>query len=267
MIDADVAVVTSVGLDHVEWLGGDRDAVGREKAGIARRGRPLVIGDRGPPAGLLAAAESAGALPVRIGEAWDWTLDGERWDWLGPDGGHAGLPLPALEGGYQLGNAATALAALHWAGLDCARGAIEEGLRRATVPGRFQVVPGPTETILDVAHNPAAAATLAATLVHRPCAGRTLAVIAMYADKDAGGVIGQLADAVDGWYVAGLDGPRGRDADSLAAIVDALGLDLWLATADPVTAYARARAESAAADRIVVLGSFATVAQVSANFL
>lgn len=267
VIDPDVAVVTSVGVDHVEWLGADRDAVGREKAGIARRGRPLVIGEGAPPAGLLAAAAHLGAQPVRIGEAYDYAVEPDRWDWVGPDAGHAGLPLPALVGGYQVRNAATALAALHWAGLDCPRRAIEEGLRRAMVPGRFQVIAAAVETILDVAHNPDAAATLAATLRRRPCAGRTVAVLAMYGDKDAAGVIEQLADVVDGWCVAGLGGARARPAGSLAGIVHERGLDLWASTADPAAAYSAARAASTPGDRIVVLGSFATVARVHADFL
>lgn len=265
VIDADVAVVTSVGVDHVEWLGGDRDAIGREKAGIARRGRPIIIGDAAPPEGLLTAVEREGAEPVRIGEAFDYTVEGKGWDWVGPDGGHAGLPLPALAGGYQVRNAATALAALYRAGIVCDRRAIEDGLRGANVPGRFQVFPGPVETILDVAHNPDAAATLAATLRERPCRGRTLAVIAMYADKDADGVIGHLAGIADGWCVAALPGSRGRDAASLAEIVRRLELDLWLEAPEPLTAWREARDLAMTGDRIVVLGSFVTVAQVAAG--
>lgn len=265
VIDADVAVVTSVGIDHVEWLGADRDAVGREKAGIARRGRPVVIGDAAPPEGLLTAIERLGAEPVRIGETFDCTVSGDRWDWVGRDGGHAGLPLPALVGGYQVRNAATALAALQQAGIECPRGAIEAGLRSARVPGRFQVLPGPVETILDVAHNPDAAATLATALRNRPSGGRTVALIAMYGDKNADGVIENLADVVDGWCVAGLDGTRGRDAASLADIVHRLELDLWLEAPDPLTAWREVRHLATAGDRIVVLGSFATVAQVAAD--
>lgn len=265
VIDADVAVVTSIGIDHVEWLGGNRDAVGREKAGIARYGRPIIIGDAAPPAGLLTAIEERGAEPVRIGETFDFTVTDECWDWVGPDGGLSNLPLPLLAGGYQVRNAASALAALHYVGVECHRTAIDEGLRSARVPGRFEVVPGPVETILDVAHNPDAAAMLATTLRSRPSEGRTLAVIAMYGDKDAEGVIGHLSEVVDGWCVAGLTGPRGRDAASLAAIVHALELDLWLEASDPLTAWHEIRGLAAAGDRIVVLGSFATVAQVAAG--
>lgn len=265
VIDADVAVVTSVGIDHVEWLGDDRDDVGREKAGIARRGRPIIIGDVAPPEGLLTAVERAGAEPVRIGEVFDCTLEGAGWNWVGPDGGHSGLPLPALAGGYQVRNAAIALAALYHAGIPCQRRALEQGLRDANVPGRFQILPGPVETILDVAHNPDAAATLAAALHERTCGGRTLAVIAMYADKDADGVIGHLAEVVDGWCVAALHGPRGRDAASLAEIVHRLELDLWLEAAEPLAAWRGARELAMAGDRIVVLGSFVTVAQVAAG--
>ncbi|MDX1609752.1 MAG: bifunctional tetrahydrofolate synthase/dihydrofolate synthase, partial [Halofilum sp. (in: g-proteobacteria)] len=262
-VDADVAVVTSVGLDHVEWLGADRDRIGREKAGIGRRARPLVVGDPEPPAGLLEAATELGAVVGRLGDDFDYTLAGDRWDWVGPDAALAGLPLPALAGGYQVRNAATALAALRGCGLDLPRAAIEAGLSAAVVPGRFQVHAGAVETILDVAHNPDAAAMLAVTLHERPCAGRTLAVIAMYGDKDAAGVIARLAPAVDGWCVAGLAGPRAREADTLARIVEAHGLDLWLQAPDPVRAWRDARGLARPGDRLVVLGSFATVAAVA----
>lgn len=265
VIDADIAVVTSIGVDHVEWLGGDRDAVGREKAGIARRNRPIVIGDAAPPEGLLMAIESEGAEPVRIGEAFDYTVEEEGWDWVGPDGGHAALPLPALAGGYQVRNAATALAALYQAGIACDRHAIEDGLRGANVPGRFQVFAGPVETILDIAHNPDAAAMLAVTLRERPCRGRTLMVIGMFADKDAGGVIERLADIADGWCVAGLPGARGLDSAALAEIVRRLDLDLWLEAPEPLMAWREARELAVPGDRIVVLGSFVTVAQVAAG--
>lgn len=263
VVDPNVAVVTSVGLDHVEWLGADRDRIGREKAGIARRARPLVIGDPEPPAGLLEVAGEIGAVAARLGDDFDYTRAGERWDWVGPGVALAGLPMPALAGGYQVRNAATALAALHACGLELPRSAIEAGLRAAVVPGRFQVHAGPVETILDVAHNPDAAALLAATLRERPCPGRTLAVIAMYGDKDAEGVIARLAPAVDGWCVAGLRGPRAREAGTLARIIEAHGLDLWLQAPDPETAWRDARRLAAAGDRLVVLGSFATVAAVA----
>lgn len=267
VVDADVSVVTSVGIDHVEWLGEDRDAVGREKAGIARRGRPLVVGDRTPPRGLIEAAADVGAGVIRIGEAFDCTVAVDRWDWLGPNVGHADLPLPALAGGYQVRNAATALAAIHWCGIACERAAIEHALHTVRIPGRFQVLRGETETILDVAHNPDAAAALATALRERACNGRTLAVIAMYGDKDADGVIERLAGCVDGWYVAALPGARGRAAESLAEIVSRRELALCATAENPVLAWHQACEAGNRGDRVVVLGSFVTVASVAAHCL
>lgn len=264
VIDADVAVVTSVGIDHVEWLGEDRDAVGREKAGIARPGRPLIVGDRIPPAGLLRSAEEIGAGLVRIGDDFDVTVTRTSWDWLSPRGSHSELPMPVMVGGYQVQNAAVALAALQWAGLDVRRSSIDAALQTVRVPGRFEVRAGEVETILDVAHNPDAAAMLAEALRERPCAGRTIAVIAMYKDKDADGVVDRLAAEVDGWCVSGLPGPRGQTPDAMAGVIEHRALPLWTRSERPDLAWQSARARAAAGDRIVVLGSFATVASVSA---
>lgn len=263
IVDPDVAIVTSIGLDHAEWLGSDVDAIAREKAGIARPGRPLVCGEAPPPHGLLEAAAAIGARLLYPGNGFDFApADGGGWSWQGPDAAWQGLPAPALEGGYQVGNAATAVAALVAAGYSPARGTLEAGLRAARVPGRFEIRPGAVETVLDVAHNPAAAAVLAATLAARPCGGRTLAVLAMYVDKDAAGVVAALAAAVDAWVVAGLPGPRGRQAGELERIVDAAGATVAQRAPDPLAAYRRAQALARPGDRILVAGSFAAVAAI-----
>lgn len=263
IVDPDVAIVTSVGLDHAEWLGSDLDAIAREKAGIARAGRPLVCGEAAPPAGLLEAAAALGARVVRPGAGFGFAraADG-TWRWRSADAAWEALPPPALEGGYQVGNAATALAALVAAGYRPARDALAAGLRGARVPGRFEVRAGAVETVLDVAHNPAAAAMLGATLAARPCRGRTLAVLAMYADKDAAGVVATLSAVIDAWLVAGLPGPRGRPAGELERTVSAAGATVVHAAAEPLAAYHRARALARPGDRIVVAGSFAAVAAI-----
>lgn len=263
IVDADVAIVTSIGLDHAEWLGSDIDTVAREKAGIARPGRPLVCGEAAPPRGLLEAAAAIDARVLRPGAGFDYARaqDG-TWSWQGPDAAWRALPAPALEGGYQVANAATALAGLVAVGYRPSRDALEAGLRAARVPGRFEIRAGVVETVLDVAHNPAAAAALAATLAARPCRGRTLAVLAMYADKDAAGVVAALAPAVDAWLVAGLPGPRGRQAVDLERIVTAAGATVAHSAPEPLSAYRRARALARPGDRIVVAGSFATVAAI-----
>lgn len=267
VVDADVAVVTSVGTDHAEWLGADRDAVGREKAGIARKGRPLVIGDPDPPRGLLDAAREHGAVTIAIGIRFDFERAGDGWHWLGHGRRLRDLPLPALIGGYQVRNASVALAALEQAGLSCERPAIEQALRTVRVPGRFEIRPGEVETILDVAHNPDAASVLAEALELRPCAGRTIAVIGMYADKDAEGVVSRLSSQVDAWCVAALPGPRGRGAGAMARVVQDLGLAMMATADDPLSAWQLARGGAGRGDRIVVLGSFATVAAVAGDRL
>ena len=207
VVDADVAVVTSVALDHADWLGDDIDGIAREKAGIARAGRPLVCGTSGPPSGLLARAEEVGAALWLRGRDFDGVRasGADTWDWHDRRHARAGLPLPALAGGYQVDNAVTALAALAAGGLLPDDASIARGLRAVRVQGRFEchVVDG-VEVILDVAHNPAAAAVLAGALRERPGQGRTLAVLGMYRDKDAAGVATALAPVVTAWYAAGL---------------------------------------------------------------
>lgn len=270
VIDADVGVVTSIGLDHAEWLGTDIDGIAREKAGIARRGRPLVCAMAEPPDGLLAAAADRGAVPWRRGRAFDLAADpaSGRWCWQGASVGHEGLPEPALAGGYQVDNAAAALAALEATGRLPAREAIVRGLAAAVVRGRFERHEvGGVEVILDVAHNPAAAEVLAATLAARPVTGRTLAVLGMYRDKDADGVAAALAPVVDGWYATGLAGARGRDAVSLADALRRAGAAIATTAENPRAAYDAALGAAGPGDRVLVAGSFATVADVSGLFL
>ena len=214
VIDADVAVVTSVALDHAEWLGNDLAQIAYEKAGVARAGRPLVCGMRTPAPGLLEAVQALDAAPVVRGVDFDaqpGAPGAETWDWWGLGQQRPALPLPALVGGYQLDNAATAFAALAaYAWLPPVQ-VLATGLRSASIPARFECHRSDgVEVIFDVAHNPAAAAVLAATLSARPCSGRTYAVVGIYRDKDAGGVAGALAPAVDEWYAVTLTGERGR---------------------------------------------------------
>ena len=270
IVDADAAVVTTVDLDHQEWLGSDRDAIGREKAGIFRRGRPAVIGDPDAPDGLLAAAGQAGADVRLAGRAFRWTqaVDG-RWHWW--DGQlDLDLPLPGLAAPCQLANAAAALAVLAalQPRLEWNPCAIAQGLAIARLPARMQRFAGPAELLVDVAHNPQAASVLAGWLAANPVAGRTLAVFGALGDKDAAGVAGRVAPLVDRWFLGGLDGesPRGLDAGTLAArVADALG-DADVARADDMQdALAAAFAVAEAGDRVVAFGSF-FVAAVALDF-
>lgn len=263
IVDAECALVTGIGIDHVEWLGPDRESIGREKAGIFRGGRPAVCSDPQPPASLRAVAQDCGAIWYGLGEQFGYARTGEVWDWWGPKLRLDGLPLPALPGPFQLQNAAGVVMALQALGaqLPVTVQALQSGLRAARVAGRFTVVPGPFETIFDVAHNPHAASALAAALAARPCSGRTLAVCGMLADKDAAGVAAALAEQVQCWYLGGLSGARGQSAQELAARLGLASMQRRLYP-DLASAYAAACADARAGDRIVVFGSFHTIAEL-----
>ena len=265
VFDADAAVVTTVDLDHMEYLGPDREAIGFEKAGVYRAGRPAICADRAPPCRLLEHAASIGADLRLAGRDYDVAAGADAWRWQGKEGVLENLPYPALAGSYQLDNAAAAVAALlslreH---LPVPREAIEQGLRDALIGGRFQQVAAAPEIYLDVAHNPQAARALAANLAVASCTGRTLAVAGMLADKDHAGVFGALAPVVSRWFLADLGGARGAGAP---ALLEALRRVAAAAPAElharPAAALAAARKAAGHDDRIIVFGSFHTVAAV-----
>jgi dihydrofolate synthase/folylpolyglutamate synthase len=263
VVDADVAIIGPIGLDHSEWLGPDRDAIGGEKAGIARAGRPLLIGERDPPTGLVEAARSVGANTATLGRDFDWqpAPAGSAWHVrLGDEAEVFTLPEPADPAPFQKDNATTALAALTRLGVAMDTQSMRNGLARARTPGRFEVHPGSVQIILDVAHNPAAAGALAAALRARPVDGRLRLVIAMYRDKDIEGVVAALADVIDVAYPSSMDHPRGASGEHLLTVLAEAGLACSGVSAGPVDALERAGSESRDGDCIVVIGSFATVA-------
>ena len=264
VVDADVAIVTTVAIDHVDYLGTTREEIGREKAGIFRPGAFAICADRSPPATLLAQASAIDARLLRIGIDYDFTAHDGQWSYRGPGGARHGLPMPALRGAYQLANAATALAALDVLRdrLAVSMGAIREGLVSVELPGRLQVLPGRPVTVLDVAHNPQAAAALSDGLASMGFHPRTWAVFGIMADKDIDSVIAALLPRVDRWYIASLPPPRGATALDLRLRLEAAGVapaDIR-DFADPASAYRAAREAVAEADRIIVFGSFLTVA-------
>jgi len=264
-VDPDAALVASVGLDHQDWLGPDRESIGYEKAGIYRGGRPAIYGDREPPASLLQHAGSIGARLQRIGRDFDWREEGGRWTWRGRGGVLHDLPAPALPGRIQYDNASTVIAALRSldAVLPLTEQAIRDGLVQAAVPARFQRVSGEVECIFDVAHNPDAARVLAANLAAMPAAGHTYGVMGMFRDKAAEEVALALAPRLDRWYLGGTEGARGQSAADLgkrvhAAVPQANAVEY----ASVPDAYAAARRDARSGDRVVVFGSFQTVAAV-----
>ncbi len=262
VVDPDVGVVTTIGLDHQAWLGDDLDSIGREKAGIARPGRPLVIGQPSPPAGLLEAAKETGARLIRAGE--DFQVESGAGHWvLGFNGRRLKLPLPALAGAHQQANAAAAWVAA------CSLNHIcpvrEDHLRTAlatvSLPGRFQRLARQPEIILDVAHNAQAAEGLAAGL-DDGFSGRTIGVVAMLADKGPVAMARVLDSRVDHWLCAGLSGPRGRSGQDLARTLCNIPVTGPVEGLESVsTSLNRARELARVADRIVIFGSFYTVAE------
>lgn len=288
VIDADVAIVTSVDLDHMDYLGADREAIGREKAGIFRTGRPAIVGDPVPPSSLIAHAEAIGADLRCFGRDFRFQL-GEaagpgpavQWSWIGRQRRWHGLAPPALRGQNQLLNASGVLAgleALHDRLPVTAQG-VRVGLALVELPGRFQVVPGQPTLVLDVAHNPHAVAALAANLDPMGYFPRTLAVFGAMADKDLAGMLAHLVPYIDTWHCCDLPTPRAATAVQLsdaaeAAVVVARqqGRSLPVATsfhrhASPSAALAAALAEADPADRILVFGSFFTVGGILADGL
>ncbi len=263
IVEPTVAVVVSLGLDHQEYLGSTLEAIAREKAGIFRRGVPAVLGSRDMPAVLESIALELGAPLKRLGREYDYAAHAGRWRYRGTRWDLAQLPPPALEGETQYRNAATALAALEELSPAIAvpPEAIARGLSTVRLVARFQVIEtaGPT-FILDVAHNPDAAAVLAENLRATPSRGRTLAVCGILGDKDAAGVAAALAGCVDEWWLASTEGARGTSAVQLAARMSAAIGTAPIHTVDGVAAAcAAATAAAQAADRIVIFGSFHTV--------
>lgn len=264
VFDADCAVVTSVDIDHVDYLGADREAIGFEKAGIFRGGRPAVCADPAPPARLVEHAKEIGAHLLLIGADFGAAPRGAHWQYWGPRAKRGALPHPVLRGACQLGNAAAAITAL-----DCLRerlpvamNDIRAGLLQAEIPARFQVLAGRPALILDVAHNPHAARAAAANLAAMGRGGRTLAVFGMLKDKDIAGVASALKTRIAHWFVAPLPGPRGAGAPELDQALDAAGIASATRCADVAAAYAQACDMATENDRILVFGSFYTVAAV-----
>ena len=259
--DADSAIVVSVDLDHMEYLGPDREAIGFEKAGIFRAGRPAICADPEPPASLERHAAQLGAHWLAIGVDFGYERQGSQWRYWGPGGKRGALPYPALRGAVQLGNASAAITALDTlrGRLPVAAADVRSGLLQAELAGRFQVLPGRPAVILDVAHNPHAARALAANLRGFERGGRTLAVFAMLKDKDIAGVIDAVKAVIDHWFVASADTPRAASAEFLSRQLAQAGAAAT--SCESIAAgYALACDMARENDRILVFGSFYTVA-------
>jgi dihydrofolate synthase/folylpolyglutamate synthase len=263
LVDADVAVVTTVDIDHVDWLGNDREAIGFEKAGIARAWKPLVLGEDDPPSSVLGHAYAIGASAIRANcDFFFEALDAQAWRWR-EVGYSLQLPMPRLAAPAQLRNAATAIAALRALGKPLPKAAIAQGVAAAQLPGRLQRFERDgVDIVVDVGHNPQAARELAAWLRASPAAGRTFAVFAALGDKDVAGVVAALGDSIERWYLAGLaeTGPRGLAVDAFAQRLSGTAAGTGERHADVADALQAALAQARAGGRVLVFGSFQTVA-------
>ena len=267
IIDPDCAVITSIDLDHMEFLGPDRESIGFEKAGIMRTGRPVIVSDPVPPQSVLEHAKKIGADLWRLGVDFNFSGDQQQWAWAGRGRRYAGLAYPALRGANQLVNASGVLAALTALRelLPVTAQAVRNGLAMVELPGRFQIVPGQPTLVLDVAHNPHAVAALAANLDAMGYFATTHAVFGAMADKDLAPMLQRVNPIIDRWYFTDLPTARAQTALRLA--------DQWRSLntrkdtsaqvfSDPLQALQAAVLAADPADRIVVFGSFYTVGGV-----
>lgn len=271
VVDTDCAVITSIDIDHAEFLGPDRETIGREKAGIMRPGRPAVVSDPAAPQSVLDHARAIGADLWRFGEDFNFSGDKQQWGWAGRGRRYAGLAYPALRGANQLVNASGALAALEALRdrLPITAQAVRTGLAMVELPGRFQIVPGQPTLVLDVAHNPHSVAALTANLDAMGFFPTTHAVFGAMADKDLGPMLARIGPLVDRWYFTDLPTPRAETAAALQQKWNALqivaGGRREVRTSlhgNPWQALEAAVAAAEPTDRIVVFGSFYTVGGV-----
>ncbi|MHB1123228.1 MAG: bifunctional tetrahydrofolate synthase/dihydrofolate synthase [Ramlibacter sp.] len=267
IVDPDCAVITSVDLDHMDYLGPDRETIGAEKAGILRTGRPAIVSDPVPPQSVIDRATEIGADLWRLGHDFNFSGDQQQWAWAGRGRRYAGLAYPALRGANQLINASGALAALESlrSRIPVTAQAVRNGLAMVELPGRFQVVPGQPVLVLDVAHNPHSVAALTANLDAQGFYPATHAVFGAMADKDLEAMFRKIGPLVDRWYFTDLPIARAETARGLAARWQAQQPASKVPVsihASPMEAFAAAVAAANPTDRIVVFGSFHTVGGV-----
>jgi dihydrofolate synthase/folylpolyglutamate synthase len=269
VFDADCAVITSIDLDHTDYLGPDRESIGREKAGIMRAGRPVIVSDPVPPESVIAAARELGADLWRVGVDFNHAGDKQQWGWGGRSKRYNGLAYPGLRGANQLINAAGALAAFEalTSRLPITAQAVRQGFAVLELPGRFQIVPGQPTLVLDVAHNPHAVAALAQNLDHMGFHPRTHAVFGAMADKDLPALLRRMAPLVDSWCFSSLPTARAATADELKLLHESLALKgpgpVTVSThSAPREALRHALTGADPTDRLVVFGSFLTVGGV-----
>ena len=264
IIDPDVALVTSISLDHTEWLGDNLESIGREKAGIFRAGCPAICADADPPASLQSVAQTVEAHWLSLNKHFFIESDSDGWSWIGPNNQLRNLPMPALAGSHQLQNAAGVLMALTClpGDMEISRQAIEDGLREVSLAARVQYLPGRVDLLLDVSHNEQSAQALAAYLEAKRTSGKTRVVIGMLVDKDSQGFAAALKAQIDGWYCVGLSCERAKPVAELYEDILQVALGTPCVSCDTMAAACdRLQKDMEAGDRLVVCGSFHTVSE------
>ncbi len=268
IIDADVALITSIGIDHTGWLGHDRETIAVEKAGIMRENHPVIFSSDDMPNSIKDVANEKGAILYHRGRDFDWqsgpgeTAATSSWNWTSANKQRTTLPMPNIRGRHQIDNAAGVLMVVECMAksLPVNQQQIKAALLSYSVAGRFEFRPGNPSHILDVAHNADSVACLAELLDEQPCAGKTLAVVGMLEDKAHADALGQILPKISQWFIADLDVPRGMKATKLATVVEKLDGKAKIACFDSVKQAIEAADHTAeTADRIVIFGSFYTV--------
>ena len=263
-IDADVALITSIDLDHMQWLGMDRESIAREKAGIFRENRPAICSDPHPPETVLGYAKEIGAKLYIPGRDFNYHLSDDNWSWQWNSVAYENLPRPGQYNSCQIQNAAGVLMVLNTLKsiLPVNAGAIEKGLKNFSLAGRFQMLSEGTQTILDVAHNNQSAKMLVHNLKQFPSSGKTHIIIGMLKDKDRNSVLGELIEIADYWHTVTISNPRGSDSETIKNELLELGANVPISENDTVAdAFHKIEAETGIHDRIVVTGSFLTVGE------
>ncbi len=268
-IEPVAGLITNVTLDHCDWLGNDIDSIAVEKAGIMRKGKPIVYGSRTVPQPILEQAQAVGAQLLLSGRDYDWSSGPDSWSWQGSTHELSDLERPSLQGEHQIENAAAVLALIEAAGLVdlLDRRVVNKALTHLHLDARMQCIDADVRWLLDVAHNPAAAAALAATLGATPGAGKTIAIIAMLDDKDVTGVVTALRDQVDHWIAVTADNPRAIRAGALARQIANATNTACLVAESLQQAIDHARALATPDDRVLVTGSFYIVGPVLEHLL
>ena len=268
IIDCDLAFVTSIGLDHTEWLGDSRELIGREKAGVFRANTPAISGDIDPPQSIKDTADAVQANLYQLDKDFSYQVAKSSWSFMAENYELHGLPLPNLSGAVQIRNAASVIMGLHCIKdrLPIHIDAIETGLREVTLEGRFQRIVKDCEIILDVAHNYDSAKILSENLMALPKPQKTIAVFAVLNDKDVDGIVSLLHKHIDDWYISQVNSPRQMQVDQVEQSVMKQSSNACVSKFESVeAAYLQAQQDASEGDRIIVFGSIFTVSEVLAS--